>query len=440
MCMSADTESVTGNIHAKDAATDAYESVGLVPVDDSESEPDALEYPGDTSFINVEVANDILKWSILQDASDIAFAPNEAIWLRRHGEWVRITRRRLTTHEIGLLLDQFSKQPSASSQTKSGQDIDFPYEITLQRGKRARFRCNGTGCRDNWSQGIAIVMRTIPEFPPKVDTMELPDYLVNAFKPKYGLVLVTGPVGSGKSTLLSSVLRDIAEKERKHIITYEAPIEFDLMGLPEKKSLVVQTEVPNHLHSFGAAPRNSLRRAGDVILFGEARDQETLRNMSIEAETGVAVYSTVHTNSVSETISRMVREFPENERDGMAATLVAAMRVIVHQRLVVRADGKGRVAIREWLIFDDHIRDILVKTPIKDMIPVTEDLVNRYGRSLMMDVTEKHEQGLISTLEFEMYQQIKSSSDNIEGSQPDYAFSFDEIPPLYHPDNVSLTD
>ncbi len=124
----------------------------------------------------------------------------------------------------------------------------------------------------------------------------------------------------------------------------------------------------------------------------------------------------------------------------MAATLVAAMRVIVHQRLVVRADGKGRVAIREWLIFDDHIRDILVKTPIKDMIPVTEDLVNRYGRSLMVDVTEKHEQGFISTQEFEMYQQIKSSSDAAGNSQPDYDFSFDEIPPLYHPDNVSLTD
>jgi defect-in-organelle-trafficking protein DotB len=136
----------------------------------------------------------------------------------------------------------------------------------------------------------------------------------------------------------------------------------------------------------------------------------------------------------------MVREFPENERDGMAATLVAAMRVIVHQRLVVRADGKGRVAIREWLIFDDHIRDILVKTPIKDMIPVTEDLVNRYGRSLMVDVTEKHEQGFISTQEFEMYQQIKSSSDTAGNSQPDNDFSFDEIPPLYHPDNVSLTD
>jgi defect-in-organelle-trafficking protein DotB len=191
------------------------------------------------------------------------------------------------------------------------------------------------------------------------------------------------------------------------------------MGLPDKKSLVVQTEVPNHLHSFGVAPRNSLRRAGDVILFGEARDQETLKNMSIEAETGVAVYSTVHTNSVSETISRMVREFPENERDGMAATLVAALRLIVHQRLVVRADGKGRVAIREWLEFTDTIRDILVRTPIKDMIHVTENLVQRYGRSLMVDVTEKYSQGLISSQEYDLYAQVKASAAGTAASSCD---------------------
>jgi defect-in-organelle-trafficking protein DotB len=409
---------LTGIQHS---VSDVSDSVGLSRGPEMEhSEQDSVaEYPGNTSFMNVDVANDILKWSIEQDASDIAFAPNEAIWMRRYGEWVRITKRRLTTHEISLLLDQFSRQPSASSQTKSGQDIDFPYEVTLSRGKRARFRCNGTGCRDNWSQGISIVMRTIPEFPAKIETMDLPEHLIRAFKPKYGLVLVTGPVGSGKSTLLSSVLRDIAESERKHIITYEAPIEFDLMGLPDKKSLVVQTEVPNHLHSFGVAPRNSLRRAGDVILFGEARDQETLKNMSIEAETGVAVYSTVHTNSVSETISRMVREFPENERDGMAATLVAALRLIVHQRLVVRADGKGRVAIREWLEFTDTIRDILVRTPIKDMIHVTENLVQRYGRSLMVDVTEKYSQGLISSQEYDLYAQVKASAAGTAASSCD---------------------
>jgi len=370
--------------------------------------PDYL-YPGDLAILTVDVVNQILKWCIAEDASDIAFSPNEAIFMRRYGVWMRITRRVISTHEISFLLDQFSKQPSASSQTMSGQDVDYGYEITLERGKRVRFRCNATGCRDGWSSGIAMVLRTIPEFPPKLSSFNLPDHLIEAFKPRYGLVLVTGPVGSGKSTLLTSALRDIAETERKHILTYESPIEFDLMGLPDKMALVTQTEVPIHLSSFAAAPRNSLRRAGDVVLFGEARDQETLRNMSIEAETGVAVYSTVHTNSVAETISRMVREFPEGERDGMAATLIAASRLIVHQRLIPTINGDGRVAVREWLIFTDEVVNTLIKTPVKELIPVMNELVNTYGRPLIMDVTEHYEQGLISEVEYQSFLRSKVS-------------------------------
>ena len=376
----------------------------------SELEDIEFLYPGDTSLLSVDTVNSILKWAIEMKASDIALTPNDAIFMRRFGVWHRIMHRSVSTHEIGFLLDQFSKQPSASSQAMSGQDVDFAYEITLERGKRARFRGNGTGCRDNWGSGIAIVLRTIPEYPPELSTFNLPEHLVAAFKPRYGLVLVTGPVGSGKSTLLTSVLRDIAETERKHILTYESPIEFDLMGLPNKKSLVTQTDIPLHLTSFAAAPRNSLRRAGDVVLFGEARDQDTLRNMSIEAETGVAVYSTVHTNSVSETISRMVREFPEGERDGMAATLVAATRLIVHQRLIPTKDGNGRVAVREWLIFNEEVVNKLVQCSVKDMIRVTEELVNQYGRPLLMDVTELYEQGVISETEYLSFVQIKKSN------------------------------
>lgn len=367
-------------------------------------------YPGDTSLMSIDVANDLLKWAVLQGASDISFAPNEAIFIRRNGEWHRVMGRRLTSHEISALLDGFSKQPSASAQVKSGKPKDFRYEITISRGKRASFRCSATGCRDGWSSGVAMVIRTIASFPPKIEELELPDYLIKAAKPKYGLVLVTGPVGSGKTTLLSSLMRDIAETERKHILTYEHPIEFDLMGLPNKKSLVVQSEVPIHLETFSEAPRNSLRRAGDVVLFGEARDQETLKNMAIEAETGVAVYSTVHTNSVAETMSRIIREFPSNERDSMAAALIGAMRVIIHQRLVISSDEKSRIAIREWLILDDDDRKNLMNLPSSQLINAIQHLVDSKGHSLKDDITEKFTAGLIAEHEYEAFMQIFSNN------------------------------
>lgn len=356
-------------------------------------------YPEPFNRLDMMVFDKLLQWAHDLGASDITLMPGDPVWIRLHGDWLPATIREVSQSEIAEILNDSSRQANASSQAMSGTDVDYAYEINVSRGKKIRFRANATGCRDGWSSGVSIVMRTIPEFPPDLDGFDLPDELVEAFKPKYGLVLVTGPVGSGKSTLLFSVLRHIAENERRHIITYESPIEFDLK-VPNRMAPVVQTDIPTQLSSFDAAPRNSLRRAGDVVLFGESRDKETIRNMSVEAETGVAVYSTVHTNSVSETISRMVREFPWEERDGMAATVVAASRLIVHQRLVQNRNGDGRVAIREWLVLDEEVRRHLENVKVSDLIDATREMIETRGHSLMKDAEEKYRQGLISDEEY----------------------------------------
>jgi len=121
-------------------------------------------------------------------------------------------------------------------------------------------------------------------------------------------------------------------------------------------------------------------------------------------------YSTVHTNSVSETISRMVREFPHEERDGMAATMIAASRLIVHQRLVQNATSDGRVAIREWLIFDEEVRRSLENVPVSEMISATQALVESKGHSLMEDAKIKYDQGLIAEREYRSFTDIKGGS------------------------------
>jgi defect-in-organelle-trafficking protein DotB len=368
-----------------------------------EAKPGAICYPKAVVAINSDFINEFLIWAHEAKVSDVELIPNDPIWVRLHGQWHAVSDRRLSGGEIGFLLNNIARQANASSMAQSGQDVDFAYEVSTGRGKKIRFRCNATGCKDGWGGASSIVMRAIPEHPPEIGGYNLDPGLLAAFQPKYGLVLVTGPVGSGKSTLLFSVLRHIAETQRRNILTYESPIEFDLMTLPSRLSPVVQTEIPAHLKSFEVAPRNSLRRAGDVVLFGESRDRETLKNMSIEAETGVAVYSTVHTNSVEETVSRMIREFSWEERDGMNATINAALRLIVHQRLVPNVTGDGRIALRSHLAFTEEIRNELATVKIQDLITVTRDLVDRYGHSLKKDAQEKFEQGLIAENEYRMF-------------------------------------
>lgn len=374
---------------------------------------DPLQFPDPIAAFDRDTLDRLLHWAAQQDASDVALLPNDSVWMRRHGAWISITNRSVSTSEIGFLLESISGQANAPALAQSGTDVDFAHEIQVSRAQRLRFRCNATGCRDGWGNGITMVIRTIPGFPPTPEELGVDEDLLRAFCPKYGLVLVTGPVGSGKSTLLFAVLRSIAETQARHILTYESPIEFDLMGLPNRIAPVVQTEIPKQLRSFDVAPRNSLRRAGDVVLFGESRDRETMRGMSIEAETGVAVYSTVHTNSVAETVSRMVREFGAEERDGMAATLLSAVRLIVHQRLVPRADGQGRIALREHLVYDEDVRRHLTGLSLPELAPATEALMEAQGNTLLSDARCKFEAGLIDEREYEMFRAIKGRKEAI---------------------------
>ena len=340
----------------------------------------------------------LLLWGKARSASDIALTSGEPVWMRIHGEWFPVTQRRLQVGELHEVLSAMSREDSAAAQVQSGKDYDFAFEFTENRTSRHRFRCNATACRHGYQVGMEIVVRTIPEVPPALSEMGLEDDpgLFEALFPRFGLVIVTGPVGSGKTTFLAATLRDIlTNPPGRHIMTYEAPVEFDLTAIPNRRGLVIQSEVPQHLPSFNVAPRNSLRRAGDVVLYGEVRDAETIRNMTTQAETGVAVYCTAHTNSVSETISRMVREFAWQERDGIQAGLIAALRLIVHQRLLPCANG-GRVAVREYLPFDETIRRLLIDTPTQELIPTCQRMVEQHGRTLIDDIGIKHQQGRIS--------------------------------------------
>lgn len=192
----------------------------------------------------------------------------------------------------------------------------------------------------------AIVMRVIPPKAPQWSDLNLPAALKDIAELKNGIVLVTGPTGSGKSSTLAAVIDLINETKFYHIVTIEDPIEF-LHG--HKNSTVHQREIHSDTPDFALALRAALRQAPKVILVGEMRDRETIEVALEAAETGHLVLSTLHTIDAAKTVDRILGVFPKNEEAAIRTRLAQSFRFIVSQRLLPRADEKGRVAAIEIL-------------------------------------------------------------------------------------------
>lgn len=342
----------------------------------------------------------LLIWAAEQRVSDIKLGPGAPPWARLHGKWRRVGARGVTTSEIMALLDTLSRNRSASATVQGANDYDFAHEIPVSRGIRQRYRVNATGCRDGWGFGVEMTLRGIPGLPPALEDIEFPESLLEPATPANGLVLVTGVMGSGKSATLSAVLRWINEHQQRAIATYEAPIEYVLCGLPDAQGPVAQSEIPTHFGSFSDAARNAARRAEDIILVGESRDEETLWSMIEAADIGSAVYSTLHTRSVAESPARIINMFSPAKQPSIAAALLTALRLVVQQRLVTRLDPetgaeRGRIALREWLVFDADLRDRALEVPREQLTPWLSKEVHKHGRPLLQDALEKYQAGLI---------------------------------------------
>ena len=341
--------------------------------------------------------NELLLWATNRGMSDLCLRSGLPAWMRLHGTWQTVSQRPISTDELLSALERLTKNNSVSAMIKSGQsDYDFAHEIEETRGVRRRFRGNATPVADGYSTGVKIVFRAIPSIPPALASLKVEQGILDHATPANGLVLVTGVMGSGKSTLLAAILRDIIEKGGRHVATYEAPIEFDFDAIPNPGGPVSQSTIPDHLKSFLTATRNSTRTAPDVVLVGESRDPETLRGMIESAEIGVAAYSTVHTRSVPETLSRIINVFPFSERLQLTATLLSSLRLIVSQRLVPLPDNAGRFALREYLAFTPEVRETLLDTPLERLILKTEELLSDYGQTIQEAATAAHAEGKLT--------------------------------------------
>ncbi len=326
--------------------------------------------------------NSLLLWATKNDMSDLSLSSGNVAWIRVHGKWIKATKKIISSDELIYALEAFTNNKSIGAALQSGRkDYDFAYHVEESRGIRHRFRGNASPIAHGYATGVRIIFRAIAPQPAHLSDLYLEDEILDSAFPQNGLVLVTGVMGSGKSTTLSGIMREIIEKGGRHVITYESPIESDLSTIKNTNGPVTQSNIPFHFEDFKSAVRNSTRSAPDVILIGESRDPETLRGMIESAEIGVAAYSTVHTRSVPETISRILNVFPFEEQRQISATLISSLRLIISQRLLPNPQG-GRVAIREFLNFSPEIREKLLKIPMEEIISKTEELLHFHGQTI----------------------------------------------------------
>jgi twitching motility protein PilT len=228
---------------------------------------------------------------------------------------------------------------------------DKEFDFSFAFGDLGRFRVNAFHERGN----VAAALRLIPSEIRSLEQLGMPPVLNKFTEYPRGLVLVTGPTGSGKSTTLAALIDKINTERASHIITVEDPIEYTHHS---KRSVIAQREVHYDTFSFSAALRSSLREDPDVVLIGEMRDLETIAAAITIAETGHLVFATLHTNSASQSIDRMVDVFPPHQQPQVRAQLGNMLQAICSQRLVPALSG-GRIAAAEILVATPAVRNII---------------------------------------------------------------------------------
>jgi twitching motility protein PilT len=292
--------------------------------------------------------NDILTIAIKGLASDIHLKAGLPPLFRVDGALVPLKNgERLTPEQLHGIATSIMT-PGQKNHFDKHHEVDLAYSIA----GLGRFRVNAFMQRGT----VGIVFRVIPFGVKTIEQLVMPKVVERVAMEARGLVLVTGTTGSGKSTTLAAMIDYINTNRTCHIITIEDPIEFLIR---DKRSIVNQREIGVDTNSFSTALRAALRQDPDVILVGEMRDFETIETALMAAETGHLVMSTLHTIDAAETITRIVSVFPPHQQPQIRLQLASIIKGVISQRLVPRADGKGRVPAVEILVASARVRECI---------------------------------------------------------------------------------
>ncbi len=313
--------------------------------DDDDSPSLELPVP-DPSAADRKNLESILAAGVAQKASDIHLHAGGALKLRVNGEFV-ISDANIQSEGVERMVAA-ALTPEQRQILGSRGELDFCFDLP----GIGRFRANAY----RQQRGLDAVFRTIPDKPPTLAELGLPDDLKKYTDYHQGMVLITGPAGCGKSATLAALVNHINENRNDHILTVEDPIE---IIHPSKQCLVNQRHAGHHTSSFVRALRGALREDPDIIVIGELRDLETISLAMTAAETGHFVLATLHTSNAVRTINRMIGAFPSNEQDQVRAMLSESLRAVLSQRLVPTADGRSRVPALELLVINRAIGNLI---------------------------------------------------------------------------------
>jgi twitching motility protein PilT len=280
-----------------------------------------------------------------RDGSDLHLLQGQPPKIREHGHMVALEGEPALSEEaLAGLLDEICPGDRWRHYSQYG-DIDFAYAM----GDTARFRANFF----KHQFGHGAVFRVIPTKILTLEDLKAPPIITEIAGYRKGLVLVTGPTGSGKSTTLAAILDHLNTHDALKILTLEEPVEF---VHPCKRSIMIQREVGEDTETFASGLRAATREDCNVILVGEMRDLETISLALSAAETGTLVYGTLHTNSASKTIDRIVNVFPADQQEQILSMISTSLRAVISQQLLRKADGSGRVAVHEILLVNTAAR------------------------------------------------------------------------------------
>jgi len=273
-----------------------------------------------------------------QQASDLHFHAGNPPIIRHDGDLIPLPFRTLTRDEVRRFVLEILS-PEQKEQFDRTNELDLIYVIDGV----GRFRTNVL----MQTYGMGAVFRIIPQRLPELDELMFPRAVRKLTQLQNGLVLVCGPTGSGKTTTLAAMVNEINRTSQRHVITIEDPIEFLHAPL---QSAITQRQVGKHTETFAGALRSALRESPDVIVVGEMRDLETITLAISATETGVLVFGTLHTNSASKAIDRIIDAVGEDGQEQIRGVLSVLLRGVVSQQLCKRANSDGRVAALEILL------------------------------------------------------------------------------------------
>jgi twitching motility protein PilT len=303
-----------------------------------------LAMPSDADRARFE---QVLREAIARGASDVHLHAGSPLQVRISGRLTPLADGPLERDAVERMVVSFLDAQQRETLAARGE-LDACYTFP----GIGRFRAN----LYREQRGLDGVFRFISATPPTLEQLGLPARLAKFTTYHQGMVVVTGPSGCGKSSTMAALVNLINEERREHILTIEDPIEYVHTS---KRCLVNQRSAGNHTQSFARALRAALREDPDVIVIGELRDLETVSLALSAAETGHFVLATLHTDNAIRTVNRLVGSFPADQQDQVRTMLSESLRAVISQRLLPRADGKGRVAALETMIVTRAVANLI---------------------------------------------------------------------------------